>query len=57
MNFELLNYGGVDYGIKGNFWDSCDYQKTLRSQPDIVVMMFGASELKDLHTLDDKSAF
>lgn len=57
MSFELLNYGGIDYGIKGNFWDSCDYQKTLRSQPDIVVMMFGASELKDIHTLDDKTVF
>lgn len=54
QKFEILNLGGDDYGVKGNFWDTCDYQKSLRSNPDIVIMMFGASELQDLTTLEDK---
>lgn len=25
MKFEVMNFGGADYGVKGSFFDSCDY--------------------------------
>lgn len=52
-----MNFGGNDYGIKDSFWGTCDYEKSLRSYPDIVVMGFGGSELSNLKTLDDKRIF
>jgi hypothetical protein len=52
-----MNFGGLDYGIKGNFWDSCDYQKTLRSEPKIVVMGFGQSEIAAMKTHEDRYLF
>ena len=57
QKFEIMNFGGNDYGIKDTFWDTCDYEKSLRSYPDIVVMGFGGSELSNLKSLDDKRQF
>jgi len=45
QKFEIMNFGGLDYGIESSFWDTCDYQKSLRSEPEIVVMAFGQSEV------------
>lgn len=57
QKFEIMNFGGLDYGIKSSFWDTCDYQKSLRSEPKIVVMGFGGSELAALKTHEDRQTF
>lgn len=57
QEFEIMNFGGLDYGVKGSFWDTCDYQKSLRSVPSIVVMGFGGSEIAALKTHEDRQKF
>ena len=48
QKFEIMNYGGLDYVMKDSFFDTCDYQKSLRSEQTVVVMTFGVSDIAAL---------
>merc|ERR1711935_402877 len=34
IQWEVLNFGGIDYSVTGSFWESCDYEKSLNAEPD-----------------------
>ena len=57
QKFEIMNFGGLDYGMKGSFFDTCDYQKSLRSEPSVVVMAFGDSDIAALKMHEDRYTF
>jgi len=57
IQWEVLNFGGIDYSVTGSFWESCDYEKSLNAEPEMVFMMFGAADLEALRTEDDKRIF